>query len=955
MDLNPSSGTLDVISICLSLDPIPPLHAGFIAFRIIWSYVQEAKGCKRQLKLLAQYVAKLLNTLDGEYREGRLRQSASPDEPLEWLQKLLNDVSTFVREQASYSFLKTLYFKDKTISQIESFNRRIASCISSLIKVSAWQSWNDQAREDDQEVLHSRLNDLEADQQHLAASLDVQHANIMAIMVSLQRRLSDRTSSRRELQFFKHSLHYLFTISGSQVTLEDWMITSYEVEFGPEIGVGGFLNSGQVFKGIWNKTEVALKVLKNQAGITPSSAAIRNEIKWYSEFLGANVLDEKPFIVMPYLANGNARDYLVTHPECDRLKLLHGISLGLVHLHSQQIVHGDLKAVNVLIDHGGMAVLCDFGLSRVKADATSRTARPSDIASIVGSRNWMSPERILGGSLKKPSDVYAFGMTLFEVTLRTNFFPFADSLFKVFAGEIPLGHINYDEFMELVVERNVRPERPEGEELEEIGLSDAVWDLAVDCWQKSENERPTANSICDTLSHLIEVAAYGSLSPITPPITPPLGSPMPAWSKRPPTRTQRSLPPHLPHYLQLPFDSSVVPSLEMSSQAPASSRPPIRRVQSVMVPRTAIPSRLVSSFQLAKVASFSDTKRAVTGVAFSRDGKEALSRTAAGTVFLWKVQTSEIRLKFEGLGEVGAVAWSPEGSYIAAGANDNTVLVWEALAGQRLVEANKKARFWSYRGRGIPCIAFSPDEEHIVFGNNDTRKFVINNIDGQTLWDASAAQHKDNRNICFTSFSPDGRHVLTLVENELPQIWDTHALPGLNTLGSGGIYLPLGFRDTNGLWTGDPPEMACFSPDGSKVIAGWLNGSFSIWEPFVKNGAGILVLKDSQSRDSIIEDVSIPSQQHPPGALAVSFPTQSHKRMCLSPDGKWVAMEWRQPSQFKGVKVWDTETGRTSATYEAPSLVKTLAFSPDSERVIFGCSDGTTVVISLLLPTPTQV
>ena len=41
-----------------------------------------------------------------------------------------------------------------------------------------------------------------------------------------------------------------------------------------------------------------------------------------SEFLGANVLDEQPFIVMPYLANGNARDCLITHPECDRLKIV---------------------------------------------------------------------------------------------------------------------------------------------------------------------------------------------------------------------------------------------------------------------------------------------------------------------------------------------------------------------------------------------------------------------------------------------------------------------------------------------------------------------------------------------------------------------------------------------------------------------------------------------------------
>jgi len=92
---------------------------------------------------------------------------------------------------------------------------------------------------------------------------------------------------------------------------------------------------------------------------------------------------------------------------------IHHISLGLVYLHSRKIVHGDLKAVNVLIDDGGKAVLCDFGLTRIKADATTRTTR-TDSGSIVGSRNWMAPELLLGGSLKKPCDIYAFGMTLFE-------------------------------------------------------------------------------------------------------------------------------------------------------------------------------------------------------------------------------------------------------------------------------------------------------------------------------------------------------------------------------------------------------------------------------------------------------------------------------------------------------------------------------------------------------------
>ena len=83
-----------------------------------------------------------------------------------------------------------------------------------------------------------------------------------------------------------------------------------------------------------------------------------------SEFLGVNELDNRPFIVMPYLKNGNAQDYVQSHPDCDLLPIVrtffplsrpclihilqvHHILLGLVYLHSRKAVHGDLKAVNV--------------------------------------------------------------------------------------------------------------------------------------------------------------------------------------------------------------------------------------------------------------------------------------------------------------------------------------------------------------------------------------------------------------------------------------------------------------------------------------------------------------------------------------------------------------------------------------------------------------------------------
>lgn len=68
---------------------------------------------------------------------------------------------------------------------------------------------------------------------------DVQQSNVMAMMVSLQRRLDNQSASDRERRFFSHSLQHLSTSSGRQLEIENWMITAYEVEFGNEIGSGG--------------------------------------------------------------------------------------------------------------------------------------------------------------------------------------------------------------------------------------------------------------------------------------------------------------------------------------------------------------------------------------------------------------------------------------------------------------------------------------------------------------------------------------------------------------------------------------------------------------------------------------------------------------------------------------------------------------------------------------------
>jgi hypothetical protein len=57
----------------------------------------------------------------------------------------------------------------------------------------------------------------------------------------------------------------------------------------------------------------------------------------YSEFLGANELDDRPFIVMPYLKNGNARDYIQNNPECDLLQIVQAFFFILSRMSDQYI------------------------------------------------------------------------------------------------------------------------------------------------------------------------------------------------------------------------------------------------------------------------------------------------------------------------------------------------------------------------------------------------------------------------------------------------------------------------------------------------------------------------------------------------------------------------------------------------------------------------------------------
>lgn len=148
--------------------------------------------------------------------------------------------------------------------------------------------------------------------------------------------------------------------------------------------------------------------------------------------MGANVLDNSPFLVTPFILGGNINDYIDGHPSCDRLKYvslplspvhfhsywtsctqLHQASLGLAYLHTQGVIHGNVKGSNILIGDNDIAMLCDYGLANLKADTNSRALSSAERTLV--SPSWAAPELFMGAILNKACDIYSFGMTIYEV------------------------------------------------------------------------------------------------------------------------------------------------------------------------------------------------------------------------------------------------------------------------------------------------------------------------------------------------------------------------------------------------------------------------------------------------------------------------------------------------------------------------------------------------------------
>ena len=207
---------------------------------------------------------------------------------------------------------------------------------------------------------------------------------------------------------------------------------SYEIF--AAIGAGGM---GEVYRALDSKLgrEVAIKVLPEEFTQHPEKLArFEREARLLASLNhpgiatlhGLEKVKDKPFLVME-LVEGETLAERISRgplPVNEALTLSQQIAEALEAAHEKGVIHRDLKPANIKVDPEGQVKVLDFGLAKAFADevpeselsASPTLSRDATKAGVIlGTAAYMSPEQARGKTVDKRTDIFSFGMVLYEM------------------------------------------------------------------------------------------------------------------------------------------------------------------------------------------------------------------------------------------------------------------------------------------------------------------------------------------------------------------------------------------------------------------------------------------------------------------------------------------------------------------------------------------------------------
>lgn len=192
------------------------------------------------------------------------------------------------------------------------------------------------------------------------------------------------------------------------------------------LGEGGM---GKIYKG-WDKVlkrPVAIKKLRDELQLNPRERErFLKEAQMVASLHHPHIVDiytiirdaKDTYLVFEYVAGMTLHDLLNESPgrrlPLDRaLEILRQIGEAVDHAHARRVIHRDMKPSNVMLADEGWVKVMDFGIARQVMDSLMTTTN-----TIVGTPVYMAPEQAKG-QVAKESDVFALGITLYEILTGT--------------------------------------------------------------------------------------------------------------------------------------------------------------------------------------------------------------------------------------------------------------------------------------------------------------------------------------------------------------------------------------------------------------------------------------------------------------------------------------------------------------------------------------------------------
>jgi insulin receptor len=302
--------------------------------------------------------------------------------------------------------------------------------------------------------------------------------------------------------------------AGVTYKIDEWEIPREKIIQLQELGQGSF---GMVYEGIIKDHNKVGEEMRCAIKTVNESATDKERVSFLTEasvmklfdtahvvrLLGVVSQGQPTFVVMELMASGDLKSYLRLHrPEYDNgtepppqpptlrqiLQMAIEIADGMAYLSAKKFVHRDLAARNCMVASDLTVKIGDFGMTRDIYETDYYRKGTKGLLPV----RWMSPESLKDGVFSSTSDVFSYGVVLWEMaTLASQ----------------PYQGLSNDQVLRYVIEGGVM-ERPEN-------CPDKLYELMRRCWQHRPTARPSFMDIItmlleDANSHFQTVSFYHS-------------------------------------------------------------------------------------------------------------------------------------------------------------------------------------------------------------------------------------------------------------------------------------------------------------------------------------------------------------------------------------------------------------------------------------------------------------